>query len=89
MLVGRLLMHVLRYADKLPENAPELAWTAPVRSGDPVCRDAPRQSGARVRPVMQLGRPLMVFVMGSVVVTSGHQNFSICPDLLWAFFASS
>lgn len=38
--------------------------------------------------VVQLGSLLMVFVMGSVVV-SGHQSFAICPDLVWASWASS
>jgi hypothetical protein len=41
------------------------------------------------RRIMQLGRPLMIFVVGTIVVSSGHQSFSIWPDLLWAIFASS
>jgi hypothetical protein len=41
------------------------------------------------RRIMQLGRPLMIFVMGTIVISSGHQSFSIWPDLLWAIFAIS
>ena len=40
--------------------------------------------------VMELGGPLMVFVMGSVVVSRRHgQRVTICPDLECASFASS
>lgn len=39
--------------------------------------------------VVQLGGPLMIFVMGSVVISRRHsQRVTICPDLVWASLAS-
>jgi hypothetical protein len=39
--------------------------------------------------IVQLGRPLMILVMRSVVISSGHNyTATIRPDLLWASFAS-
>ena len=39
--------------------------------------------------IVQLGGALVIFVMGSVVVSRGHrQRVTICPDLLWACWAS-
>src|SRR5580658_692215 len=39
--------------------------------------------------VLQFGGALMVLVVRSVVITSGHvRSSSIRPDLLWASFAS-
>ena len=39
--------------------------------------------------VVQLGSPLMIFVMRSVVVAGRHnQRVTICPDLVWASWAS-
>jgi len=40
-------------------------------------RGAPMRLGGNV---VQLGRPLMVFVMRSVVVTSGHRDFPTAED---------
>jgi hypothetical protein len=48
-----------------------------------------RSGSVRVRSVVvQLRSSLMIFVMRSAIVSSGHQRLSICPDLLWASFAS-
>jgi hypothetical protein len=41
------------------------------------------------RAIMQLSRFRMIFVMRSVVISCRHiYGVSICPDLLWASFAS-
>jgi hypothetical protein len=39
--------------------------------------------------IVQLGGPLMIFVMRSVVISGGHrQRVTICPDFAWASLAS-
>ena len=39
--------------------------------------------------VVQLGGALMIFVVGSVVISRGHiQRVTIWPDLVWASLAS-
>jgi len=38
--------------------------------------------------VVQFCRPLVILIVRSIVITSRHQIVTICPDLLWASFAS-
>lgn len=41
------------------------------------------------REVVQLGGPLMIFVVRSVVISRRHsQRVTICPDLVWASWAN-